>query len=108
MPRFAGEDLHGKERLATQREQQQAWLKQQLAERQTAEEERRRAERALQEAMLAQDRHAQSMQHVQDDCRRRVQQATRTFNEALVSKQIQTTYLLSLLGSIIVILIILF
>ncbi|KAF4523110.1 hypothetical protein B566_EDAN003124 [Ephemera danica] len=85
--KFAGEDLKGKERLATQRDQQRAWLRQQLAERQTAEEERQRAERALQEAVISQDRHASCKQQVQEECRRKVQQATLDFNKALAAEQ---------------------
>ncbi|KAJ1529139.1 hypothetical protein ONE63_005948 [Megalurothrips usitatus] len=85
--KFEGEDLVKPERRRLQSEQQRSWLQQQMRERRRAEEERRRAEDAYQAAMVARDLRACQLDRIEQDCRRRLQQTTEEFNQALAAEQ---------------------
>ena len=74
------------ERLKEQKEQMQSWVMQQINERRAAEKERRDAEKAYQEAVIARDKRAISLEYMEQDCRRRLNEATARFNRALVSQ----------------------
>lgn len=71
-------------RMKVQREQQRAWLEQQMLERCRADEERKQAEKAYHDAVVARDCRAQQLDLLERDCRRRLEQATCRFNLALV------------------------
>jgi len=85
--KFEGEDLTTEARRKVQREQQRAWLEQQMLERCRAQEEQRRAEAAYQEALVAQDLRAAQLDALERDCRRQLEQATSRFNQALAAEQ---------------------
>lgn len=59
---------------------------QQVQERRLAERERRDGERAYQEAVLSRDRRALALEHMERECRRRLSEATASFNRALVMR----------------------
>lgn len=82
--RFEGEDMLTEARMKVQREQQRAWLEQQMLERCRADEERKQAEKAYHDAVVARDCRAQQLDLLERDCRRRLEQATCRFNLALV------------------------
>ncbi|XP_033215002.1 RIB43A-like with coiled-coils protein 2 isoform X2 [Belonocnema kinseyi] len=84
---FQGEDCKMQERLKEQKEQMQSWVMQQISERRAAEKERRDAEKAYQEAVVARDKRAISLEHMEQDCRRRLNEATARFNRALADEQ---------------------
>lgn len=58
---FSGEDLGNRERKTRQREQQRAWLDQQVLERKQNEEARRKADRVYQESMESRDKRLEEM-----------------------------------------------
>ncbi|CAG2063437.1 unnamed protein product, partial [Timema podura] len=81
--KFEGEDLSSKERQKTQVEQQRAWLEQQMAEQKAAENERKSAEEAYQAALVARDKRACDLDRMEQETRRRLNEATLRFNKAL-------------------------
>ena len=83
--RFQGEDCNMQERLKEQKEQMQSWVMQQVNERRAAEKERRDAEKAYQETVVARDKRATALEQMEQDCRRRLNEATARFNRSLVS-----------------------
>ncbi|XP_012275995.1 RIB43A-like with coiled-coils protein 2 [Orussus abietinus] len=87
--RFMGEDVNLAERTKAQKEQMQAWIAQQIAERRAAERERHNAERAHQDAILSRDRRSMTLEKMEQDCRRRLNEATARFNRALAEEQEQ-------------------
>lgn len=64
----------------------QSWVIQQINERRAAEKERRDAEKAYQDAIVARDNRAIALELMEEDCRRRLREATAKFNKALVSR----------------------
>lgn len=71
-------------RRKIQREQQKAWLEQQMLERCRADEERKQAEKAYNEALVARDLRAHQLDQLERECRRSLGLATARFNQALV------------------------
>lgn len=84
MFRFEGEDLSSPERAKMQREQARAWLDQQLFEKEAADKERKAADDAYQEAMSARDQRALQLDQMENECRKRLEEACLNFNKALV------------------------
>lgn len=82
--RFEGEDRNLGERLKAQREQMRWWIQRQKEEREAAEKARRDAENAYQEVVLSRDKRATTLARMEEECRRRLNEATATFNRALV------------------------
>ena len=83
--RFEGEDLSSKERLKAQREQFRSWLEQQVAERKAADNDRKVAQAAFDDALIARDKRACELDKMEQECRRRLDEANLRFNIALVS-----------------------
>ncbi|XP_017092446.2 RIB43A-like with coiled-coils protein 2 [Drosophila bipectinata] len=77
---FHGEDLFNLERKVRQREQQRAWLDQQIAERKQAKEARKKAENMLMESVVCRDNLLQEMAKSDHMMRNQVIQRTREFN----------------------------
>lgn len=84
--RFEGEDCNKMQRLKEQKEQMQSWVMQQMNERRAAEKESRDAEKAYQDAVVARDKRAIALELMEEECRRRLREATAKFNKALVSR----------------------
>jgi len=82
--RFEGEDRNLPERLKAQREQMRWWIHRQKEEREAAEKARRDAEDAYQEVIFSRDKRAMTLARMEEECRRRLNEATATFNRALV------------------------
>lgn len=76
------------ERIKTQKDQQKAWLQQQIRERQQAEQDRLAAERSAQAALEALDRKALELDESERKTRRQIQKSTTKFNLNLVSQLI--------------------
>ncbi|KAL7288715.1 hypothetical protein TKK_0017440 [Trichogramma kaykai] len=85
--KFEGEDTNLENRRREQKEQMQSWIVQQVRERRLAEHEMKEAERSYQEVTLARDRRALELDHMERECRRRLSQATASFNKALADEQ---------------------
>lgn len=85
MYRFEGEDLASNARKKIQIEQTKAWLEQQLKEQKAAEKELNSAEDAYQAAVIARDARAIELAQLEKECKKRLEQATNRFNEALVT-----------------------
>lgn len=77
---FEGEDLGRRERKQKQREQQRAWLDQQIMERKHAEDSRLQAEKALQESMQSRDNRLQDMASSERKIRDQVVDSIRRYN----------------------------
>ncbi|XP_017059421.1 RIB43A-like with coiled-coils protein 2 [Drosophila ficusphila] len=77
---FQGEDLYNTERKVRQREQQRAWLDQQVQERKRAEEARKQADNLLMENVGCRDQHLQEMAKSDHQMRNQVIQRVRQFN----------------------------
>lgn len=92
--RFEGEDLATEARKKIQAEQQRAWLEQQMLERCRADEERKQAEQTYQEALAARDLRALQLDELERECKRKLEQATCRFNQALVGTECQSTLFL--------------
>lgn len=84
MCRFEGEDIKQAERLKLQKEQMQAWLMQQVHERRASERERQCAEESYQNAVASRERRAITLDFIEKDCRRGLNEAVAQFNQRLV------------------------
>lgn len=84
MRRFDGEDRNLPERLKAQKEQMRWWIQRQKEEREAAEKARRDGEDTYQEVVLSRDKRAMTLARMEEECRRRLNEATATFNRALV------------------------
>jgi len=82
--RFEGEDRNFQERLKEQRKQMRGWIQRQTEEREVAEKVRRDTEKACQEVILSRDERAITLARMEEECRRRLNEATAKFNRALV------------------------
>lgn len=81
-----GEDLMNPERIRSQKDQQRAWLQQQIGERQSAENDKRQAERNIQAAIEARDRRSLEMDEAERAARRQIQSSAARFNLNLVKR----------------------
>lgn len=81
-----GEDLMNPERIRSQKDQQRAWLQQQIRERQSAENDKRQAERNIQAAIEARDRRSLEMDEAERAARRQIQSSAARFNLNLVKR----------------------
>ncbi|XP_017021074.1 RIB43A-like with coiled-coils protein 2 [Drosophila kikkawai] len=77
---FHGEDLYNSERKVRQRQQQRAWLDQQIQERKRAEDARKTADNMLMENLGCRDKHLEEMAKSDHQMRNQVIQQVRQFN----------------------------
>lgn len=84
---FLGEDLTNPERHRVQRDQQRAWLQQQMAERRTTDADRRHADHQHQLAMEAHDRVAVRSDQAERQTRQQICAAAAEFNRRLAAEQ---------------------
>ncbi|XP_017003883.1 RIB43A-like with coiled-coils protein 2 [Drosophila takahashii] len=77
---FQGEDLYNFDRKLRQREQQRAWLDQQVQERKKAEDARKQADNLLMDNVGCRDKHLQEMAKSDHQMRNQVIQRVRQFN----------------------------
>lgn len=94
IPRFQGEDLMCPERRKVQRDQQRAWLQQQMTERKVAETDRKMAERQLQKAVEARDRRAQDMDAAERNCRQQLLMSAARYNHIMVYAQFMNLFVI--------------
>ncbi|XP_066589488.1 RIB43A-like with coiled-coils protein 2 [Prorops nasuta] len=87
--KFEGENLSSTERQESQKEQIRYWLEKQKKEREFYEHERREAEKAYQDAIASRDKRATTLDNMERECRRRLNEATARFNQALADEQEQ-------------------
>ena len=73
------------ERIKLQKDQQRAWLQQQMREREQAENDKMQADRISQQALEARDRRALELDESERQTRRQIMLATTKFNLNLVS-----------------------
>lgn len=85
--RFEGEDLMSPERHRVQRDQQRAWLQQQIEERRSADNDRKQADRLLQLAIESRDRRAQEMDAAERRTREQTRASDADFNRTLAAAQ---------------------
>lgn len=85
--KFEGEDLLSEERVNIQREQIKSWLNQQLEEKESAEKERKAAEDAYQAAIIARDNRAVQLEHLEKECKKRLELACLRYNKALADEK---------------------
>lgn len=72
-------------RMKEQKDQTRSFLEQQIQEKMIAEKELKNAEKEYQDAVIARDCRALELQKIEQECRRRLNEATQNFNQALVS-----------------------
>ncbi|KAG5317670.1 RIBC2 protein, partial [Pseudoatta argentina] len=87
--KFEGEDRNFLERLKAQKEQMRWWIQKQKEERRAAEKARRDDEDAYKEVVLSRDKRATTLARMEEECRRRLNEATAIFNRALAEEQQQ-------------------
>jgi len=80
---FQGEDLSAKERKKLQQEQMREWIKQQLSEKNREKEASMHAETLYQRKMMQLDQRAVLLAKEEDECRRNLNVATKSYNAAL-------------------------
>lgn len=85
--KFEGEDRNLQARLRMQKEETRWWIQKQTEEREAAEKARRDTERAYQEVILSRDERAVTLAQMEEECRRRLNEATARFNRALAEEQ---------------------
>ncbi|XP_076620172.1 RIB43A-like with coiled-coils protein 2 [Colletes latitarsis] len=85
--KFEGEEGDSKERSKAKKEQMRWWIEKQKDERTMAERDRQEAEKAYQEAVISRDKRAMTLDRMERECRRRLNEATATFNRALAEEQ---------------------
>lgn len=88
--KFDGEDLMSDERAKIQKEQINAYLSQQLEEKQSAEKERKDAEDAYLAAMKVRDERAMELERLEKECRKRLELACLRYNKALADEKEMT------------------
>lgn len=84
---FQGEDLYNSDRKQRQREQQRAWLDQQVQERKRAEDARKQADNVLMDNVGCRDKHLQEMAKSDHQMRNQVIQRVRQFNINMAKQQ---------------------
>lgn len=82
-----GEVGDPKERSKVQREEYRWWLEKQKGERVQVEKERQEADDAYVAAVIARDQRARTLDQMERDCRRRLNEANARFNRALAEEQ---------------------
>lgn len=70
--------------MIRQREQIKSFLEQQIQERNAADREYKAAEKAYQDAVIQRDFRCLELMKIEDDCRKKLNEATTNFNLALV------------------------
>ncbi|KYN34808.1 RIB43A-like with coiled-coils protein 2 [Trachymyrmex septentrionalis] len=85
--KFEGEDRNLPKRLKAQKEQMRWWIQRQKEERGAAEKAQRDSEDAYQEVILSRDKRATTIAQMEEECRRRLNEATAIFNRALADEQ---------------------
>ncbi|XP_043488460.1 RIB43A-like with coiled-coils protein 2 [Polistes fuscatus] len=85
--RFEGEDFNFREQDRMKKEEMRWWFEKQKKEREIAEKERKDAEKAYQEAVVSRDKRALELENLERECRRRLNEATASFNRALAEEQ---------------------
>ncbi|XP_029041650.1 RIB43A-like with coiled-coils protein 2 [Osmia bicornis bicornis] len=86
LQKFEGEAVP-KERLKAQKEQMRWWIEKQKDERVQLDRERQEAEKAYQEAVISRDKRAVALDQMEEECRRRLNEATARFNRAMAEEQ---------------------
>ncbi|KAI9581149.1 RIB43A-like with coiled-coils protein 2 [Glossina fuscipes] len=84
---FPGEDLGFKERKQRQREQQRAWLDQQVIERKQAEECRLKADKILQESIQSRDKRLEDMANSNRRIRTEIVDSIRHYNSEMAKRK---------------------
>ncbi|XP_073837053.1 RIB43A-like with coiled-coils protein 2 [Musca autumnalis] len=84
---FLGEDLGHRERQRRQREQQRAWLDQQIAERKQAENARLQADRVLQESLQSRDHRLEEMAKSERKIRNQMLDSIQQYNNELARRK---------------------
>ncbi|KAL5284622.1 RIBC2 family protein [Megaselia abdita] len=84
---FEGEDLTGGERKRQQKEQQRAWLEQQIKERKQAELDRKNAEQVILDSLQARDRQLVEIDQIQRSNKDKMQEAVMKFNQKLATEK---------------------
>ncbi|XP_058979105.1 RIB43A-like with coiled-coils protein 2 [Musca domestica] len=84
---FLGEDLGHRERQRRQREQQRAWLDQQIAERKQAENARLQADRVLQESIQSRDQRLEEMAKSERKTRNQILDSLQQYNNELARRK---------------------
>ncbi|XP_055905990.1 RIB43A-like with coiled-coils protein 2 [Eupeodes corollae] len=84
---FLGEDLNEADRRQAQRNQQKAWLEQQMKERKQAEEDRIKAENIFQESMKARDQRLLEMSMAERENQYKIKESIRLYNEMLAHEK---------------------
>ncbi|XP_068153382.1 RIB43A-like with coiled-coils protein 2 [Drosophila tropicalis] len=84
---FSGEDLYNTDRKQRQREQQRAWLDQQVEERKQAEEARRAADNLIMDNINCRDKHLEEMAKSQHLMRNQIIQKIRQYNVNLAKQK---------------------
>nr|XP_034171200.1 RIB43A-like with coiled-coils protein 2 [Osmia lignaria]XP_034171201.1 RIB43A-like with coiled-coils protein 2 [Osmia lignaria] len=86
LQKFEGEAVP-KERVKAQKEQMRWWIEKQKDERVQLDRERQEAEKAYQEAVISRDKRAVALDQMEEECRRRLNEATARFNRAMAEEQ---------------------
>uniref|UniRef100_A0A1A9W4G0 RIB43A-like with coiled-coils protein 2 n=1 Tax=Glossina brevipalpis TaxID=37001 RepID=A0A1A9W4G0_9MUSC len=84
---FSGEDMGFKERKQRQREQQRAWLDQQVIERKQAEENRLKADKILQESIQSRDKRLEDMANSERRIRNEIVDSIRHYNSEMAKRK---------------------
>ena len=85
LQKFDGEDLNNKARNKFQAEQLREWSEQQAREKKQADMNQKKADRLNELKMKELDQRAMDLQNAEDDCRKAITNATKDYNQALVS-----------------------
>ncbi|XP_037933156.1 RIB43A-like with coiled-coils protein 2 [Teleopsis dalmanni] len=84
---FSGEDLCSEERRKVQREQQRAWLDQQIQERKVAEFERRKAENEFDKSLLNRENYLDQISKEQHNSKNRIFHSIAEYNKFLSERR---------------------
>ncbi|XP_050434717.1 RIB43A-like with coiled-coils protein 2 [Adelges cooleyi] len=85
--RFEGEEGNSKEYRNEQIQQQRVWLEMQVREKRIADEEAKNAERTWQEIEEMTAQRAQSLACLENECRKKLVEATYRYNQALAAEK---------------------
>ncbi|XP_057318243.1 RIB43A-like with coiled-coils protein 2 isoform X2 [Microplitis mediator] len=85
--KFEGEDLERSKRLNKNKEQMQSCLMQQVYEKQKNKQKEKNADESFQQFILSRDRRAIDLGRMEEECRRKLNEANAQFNRALAEEQ---------------------
>ncbi|KAK7793283.1 hypothetical protein R5R35_006780 [Gryllus longicercus] len=87
--KFPGEDLGSKDREKAQKEQNKAWLEQQILERKSTKNEQKRVEESYDQILMSMDKRSCEIEYLERKCRRQLNETVKQYNKFMADERAQ-------------------